>query len=166
MIWQSEPDFQQGMESVSQFKMNTDWKSLAIDEFQINEINVDLHTSGFDNEVLSVDACAVWWAWVVLLSTSHRCCDLTQRASVSMRKCADWVNLKFVYRDLIMWSVIFSHWVNLKSWWSFSHQQIDIKLYFSRYCRLLSEKYVYFIITFPKIALVISNIVMNYSEVD
>ena len=36
-------------------------------------------------------------AWVVLLSTSHRCCDLTQRASVSTRKCADWVNLKFVY---------------------------------------------------------------------
>ena len=36
-------------------------------------------------------------ARVVLLSTSHRCCDLTQRASVSMRKCADWVNLKFVY---------------------------------------------------------------------
>ena len=36
-------------------------------------------------------------AWVVLLSTSHRCCGLTQRASVSMRKCADWVNLKFVY---------------------------------------------------------------------
>ena len=33
----------------------------AIDEFQINEINVDLRTSGFDNEVLSVDACAVWW---------------------------------------------------------------------------------------------------------
>ena len=32
-----------------------------IDEFQINEINVDLRTSGFDNEVLSVDACAVWW---------------------------------------------------------------------------------------------------------
>ena len=31
----------------------------AIDEFQINEINVDLRTSGFDNEVLSVDACAV-----------------------------------------------------------------------------------------------------------
>ena len=26
-------------------------------------------------------------------------CDLTQRASVSMRKCADWVNLKFVYTD-------------------------------------------------------------------
>ena len=34
---------------------------LLIDEFQINEINVDLRTSGFDNEVLSVDACAVWW---------------------------------------------------------------------------------------------------------
>ena len=34
---------------------------LVIDEFQINEINVDLRTSGFDNEVLSVDACAVWW---------------------------------------------------------------------------------------------------------
>ena len=33
----------------------------TIDEFQINEINVDLRTSGFDNEVLSVDACAVWW---------------------------------------------------------------------------------------------------------
>ena len=33
---------------------------LVIDEFQINEINVDLRTSGFDNEVLSVDACAVW----------------------------------------------------------------------------------------------------------
>ena len=33
----------------------------CIDEFQINEINVDLRTSGFDNEVLSVDACAVWW---------------------------------------------------------------------------------------------------------
>ena len=33
----------------------------VIDEFQINEINVDLRTSGFDNEVLSVDACAVWW---------------------------------------------------------------------------------------------------------
>ena len=28
-------------------------------------------------------------------------CDLTQRASVSMRKCADWVNLKFVYGDYI-----------------------------------------------------------------
>ena len=27
----------------------------------IYEINVDLRTSGFDNEVLSVDACAVWW---------------------------------------------------------------------------------------------------------
>ena len=27
-------------------------------------------------------------------------CDLTQRASVSMRKCADWVNLKFVYCQL------------------------------------------------------------------
>ena len=40
-------------------------------------------------------------AWVVLLSTSHRCCDLTQRASVSMRKCADWVNLKFVYSLLV-----------------------------------------------------------------
>ena len=36
-------------------------------------------------------------ACVVILSTSHRCCDLTQKASVSMRKCADWVNLKFVY---------------------------------------------------------------------
>ena len=32
----------------------------AIDKFQINEINVDLRTSGFDNKVLSVDACAVW----------------------------------------------------------------------------------------------------------
>ena len=31
-----------------------------IDKFQINEINVDLRTSGFGNEVLSVDACAVW----------------------------------------------------------------------------------------------------------
>ena len=40
-----------------------DWNFLSwpIDEFQINEINVDLRTSGFDNEVLSVDACAVWW---------------------------------------------------------------------------------------------------------
>ena len=36
-------------------------------------------------------------AWVILLSTSHRCCDLTQRASVSMWKSADWVNLKFGY---------------------------------------------------------------------
>ena len=35
-------------------------KTASIDEFQINEINVDLRTSGFDNEVLSVDACAVW----------------------------------------------------------------------------------------------------------
>ena len=34
-------------------------KTTSIDEFQINEINVDLRTSGFDNEVLSVDACAV-----------------------------------------------------------------------------------------------------------
>ena len=34
-------------------------KVQSIDEFQINEINVDLRTSGFDNEVLSVDACAV-----------------------------------------------------------------------------------------------------------
>ena len=33
---------------------------VSIDKFQINEINVDLRTSGFDNEVLSVDACAVW----------------------------------------------------------------------------------------------------------
>ena len=36
------------------------WIYSAIDEFQINEINVDLCTSGFDNEVLSVDTCAVW----------------------------------------------------------------------------------------------------------
>ena len=35
------------------------WNVILIDEFQINEINVDLRTSGFDNEVLSVDACAV-----------------------------------------------------------------------------------------------------------
>ena len=35
--------------------------------------------------------------WVILLSTSHQCWALTQRASASMRKCADWVNLKFVY---------------------------------------------------------------------
>ena len=28
-------------------------------------------------------------------------CDLAQRASVSMRKCADWVNLKFVYRRIL-----------------------------------------------------------------
>ena len=70
-----------------------------IDEFQINEINVDLRTSGFDNEVLSVDTCAVWRQRVSLYCLpSHQCCDLTQRASVSMRKCADWVNLKFVYR--------------------------------------------------------------------
>ena len=40
---------------VSHFK----GKMHGIDEFQINEINVDLRTSGFDNEVLSVDACAV-----------------------------------------------------------------------------------------------------------
>ena len=32
---------------------------MSIEEFQINKINVDLRTSGFDNEVLSVDACAV-----------------------------------------------------------------------------------------------------------
>ena len=36
------------------------YKIQEIDKFQINEINVDLRTSGFDNEVLSVDACAVW----------------------------------------------------------------------------------------------------------
>ena len=48
-------------------KLTSTWNSLpratwlkTIDEFQINEINVDLRTSGFDNEVLSVDACAVW----------------------------------------------------------------------------------------------------------
>ena len=35
------------------------FKTCTIDKFQINEINVDLRTSGFDNEVLSVDACAV-----------------------------------------------------------------------------------------------------------
>ena len=40
---------------------NQQAQTLNIDEFQINEINVDLRTSGFDNEVLSVDACAVWW---------------------------------------------------------------------------------------------------------
>ena len=34
-------------------------KMMSIDEFQINKINVDLPTSGFDNEVLSVDACPV-----------------------------------------------------------------------------------------------------------
>ena len=33
----------------------------SIDDFQINEIIIDLRTSGFDNEVFSVDACAVWW---------------------------------------------------------------------------------------------------------
>ena len=31
----------------------------TIDEFEINKINVDLRTFGFDNEVLSVDTCAV-----------------------------------------------------------------------------------------------------------
>ena len=31
--------------------------------------------------------------------TSHRRCDLTLKASVSMRKCADWVNLKFIYPE-------------------------------------------------------------------
>ena len=36
-------------------------KLKCIDKSQINEINVDLRTSGFDNEALSVDACAVWW---------------------------------------------------------------------------------------------------------
>ena len=30
-----------------------------IDKSQDDEINVDMHTSGFDNEALSVDACAV-----------------------------------------------------------------------------------------------------------
>ena len=39
-------------------KSNIELKpKLSIDKFQIN---VDLRTSGFDNEVLSVDACAVW----------------------------------------------------------------------------------------------------------
>ena len=33
----------------------------TIDDFQINEIIIDLRISGFDNEVFSVDACAVWW---------------------------------------------------------------------------------------------------------
>ena len=36
-------------------------KIASIDEFQINEINVDLRTSGFDNEVLSVDLRKVFY---------------------------------------------------------------------------------------------------------
>ena len=44
-----------------QYKFECASTTPCIDEFQINEINVDLRTSGFDNEVLSVDACAVWW---------------------------------------------------------------------------------------------------------
>ena len=42
-------------------------------------------------------------AWVVLLSTPHRCCDLTQGASVSTRKCADWVNLKQIIEKCTCW---------------------------------------------------------------
>ena len=38
---------------------SSDTIGYTIDEFQINEINIDLRTSGVDNEVLSVDACAV-----------------------------------------------------------------------------------------------------------
>ena len=68
-----------------------------IDEFQINEINVDLRTSGFDNEVLSVDACAVWWERESFYCLPRIGVVTWHRASVSMRKCADWVNLKFVY---------------------------------------------------------------------
>ena len=48
-----------GIRSNNEFS-SRETKTPAIDEFQINEINVDLRTSGFDNEVLSVDACAVW----------------------------------------------------------------------------------------------------------
>ena len=32
-----------------------------IDKSQITEIDVGLRTFGFDNEALSVDACAAWW---------------------------------------------------------------------------------------------------------
>ena len=78
-----------------------DYTYLIIDEFQINEINVDLRTSGFDNEVLSVDACAVW------RERESFYCLLRIGVSVSMRKCADWVNLKFVYRVnmLVEWGI-------------------------------------------------------------
>ena len=55
VTWHREPRFQCGSARTGSI-----WNS-SIDEFQINEINVDLRTSGFDNEVLSVDACAVWW---------------------------------------------------------------------------------------------------------
>ena len=49
---------------ISEIRSNNEFssretKTLAIDKFQINEINIDLRTSRFDNEVLSVDACAV-----------------------------------------------------------------------------------------------------------
>ena len=44
---------------MSNCAVHTMYKKHTIDEFQINEINVDLRTSGFDNEVLSIDACAV-----------------------------------------------------------------------------------------------------------
>ena len=34
-------------------------QTLCIDKSKDDEFNVDLRTSGFDNEALSVDACAV-----------------------------------------------------------------------------------------------------------
>ena len=54
-------DFVTNLSSVTNFYYGFTMFShvISIDEFQINEINVDLRTSGFDNEVLSVDACAV-----------------------------------------------------------------------------------------------------------
>ena len=72
-------------------------KIQPIDKFQINEINVDLRTSGLITR-FSVLTHALYdksaSRSIVYLASV---CDLTQRASVSMRKCADWVNLKFVY---------------------------------------------------------------------
>ena len=61
-----------------------------------------IHFMQHSFKVLSCSMCGniqdFWDLKMFRIAYSHRCCDLTQRASVSMHKCADWVNLKFVSR--------------------------------------------------------------------
>ena len=98
----------------SNMYQNPHFNPWSFDEFQIN---VTLRTSGFDNKVLSVDACTVWWE-----HESFYC--LPRLGS----KCADWVNLKFVYTTFI-WSVKVTHGSQLLT----NSSQL-LKLKYSKVC--------------------------------
>ena len=113
-----------------------------IDEFQINEINVDLRTSGFDNEVLSVDACAVWWEREsfyclprISVVTWHR---EPRFQCGSARTCSIWnSSIPYLGRNIISYCLLSSHYRLMKclrrvlnNWFNFAlHRRVYSTVY-------------------------------------